>query len=238
MNTRLLSVLNVCLLFFAFSTKAYAALANASVIFNWDTFNSDITGDLVVSISGEQDSGSACANLAPCDFGSTSGFGGLDLSSSDSLGSAALLTTEALIDASANTLLGFSQTSFERAFSYEALSGSGMLSLSVEIEIQAEVQGAGAVANADALFGYSVGNAGVLGSLAGLEMYGESGDQNQTLISTLSFSVFMSQGDVINMFAEGEADTQVSPIPIPHAAWLFGSGLLGLIGIARRKKTT
>lgn len=28
----------------------------------------------------------------------------------------------------------------------------------------------------------------------------------------------------------------VSPIPVPAAAWLFGSGLIGLIGIARRKK--
>lgn len=27
-----------------------------------------------------------------------------------------------------------------------------------------------------------------------------------------------------------------SPVPIPAAAWLFGSGLLGLAGIARRKK--
>ena len=28
----------------------------------------------------------------------------------------------------------------------------------------------------------------------------------------------------------------VSAVPIPAAAWLFGSGLLGLVGIARRKK--
>ena len=28
----------------------------------------------------------------------------------------------------------------------------------------------------------------------------------------------------------------VTPIPVPAALWLFGSGLLGLIGIARRKK--
>ena len=27
-----------------------------------------------------------------------------------------------------------------------------------------------------------------------------------------------------------------SPIPVPAAVWLFGSGLLGLVGIARRKK--
>ena len=31
--------------------------------------------------------------------------------------------------------------------------------------------------------------------------------------------------------------SDVAAVPIPAAAWLFGSGLLGLIGIARRKKT-
>ena len=29
---------------------------------------------------------------------------------------------------------------------------------------------------------------------------------------------------------------QVSAVPVPAAAWLFGSGLLGLTGIARRRK--
>jgi hypothetical protein len=29
----------------------------------------------------------------------------------------------------------------------------------------------------------------------------------------------------------------VTHVPIPAALWLFGSGLLGLIGIARRSKT-
>lgn len=31
-------------------------------------------------------------------------------------------------------------------------------------------------------------------------------------------------------------DAQLSAVPIPPSVWLFGSGLLGLIGIARRKK--
>ena len=30
----------------------------------------------------------------------------------------------------------------------------------------------------------------------------------------------------------------VSQVPVPAAVWLFGSGLLGLVGIARRKKTS
>lgn len=29
-----------------------------------------------------------------------------------------------------------------------------------------------------------------------------------------------------------------TPVPVPAAVWLFGSGLIGLIGIGRRKKTT
>jgi hypothetical protein len=27
-----------------------------------------------------------------------------------------------------------------------------------------------------------------------------------------------------------------APVPVPAAVWLFGSGLLGLVGVARRKK--
>ena len=39
-------------------------------------------------------------------------------------------------------------------------------------------------------------------------------------------------------FAGGEirGQVQVSAVPIPAAAWLFSSGLLGLVGMARRKK--
>jgi hypothetical protein len=33
------------------------------------------------------------------------------------------------------------------------------------------------------------------------------------------------------------AGAPISPIPVPAAIWLFGSGLIGLIGIARRKNT-
>jgi hypothetical protein len=31
--------------------------------------------------------------------------------------------------------------------------------------------------------------------------------------------------------------TSLAPIPVPAAVWLFGSGLIGLIGVARRKKS-
>ncbi len=33
-------------------------------------------------------------------------------------------------------------------------------------------------------------------------------------------------------------NVNIAPVPIPAAAWLFGSGLIGLVGIARRKKSS
>jgi hypothetical protein len=39
-----------------------------------------------------------------------------------------------------------------------------------------------------------------------------------------------------NMGAWAVHDGNISAVPVPAAMWLFGSGLLGLIGMARRKK--
>ena len=42
---------------------------------------------------------------------------------------------------------------------------------------------------------------------------------------------FAGQAPAVNMTTNTPA-----PVPVPAAAWLFGSGLLGLVGVARRKK--
>lgn len=38
-----------------------------------------------------------------------------------------------------------------------------------------------------------------------------------------------------NIYLLGTWSTSVATVPVPAAVWLFGSGLLGLIGMARRK---
>ena len=43
---------------------------------------------------------------------------------------------------------------------------------------------------------------------------------------------FITNGTTLTLTA------QVATVPVPAAVWLFGSGLLGLIGISRRKKAT
>jgi len=47
------------------------------------------------------------------------------------------------------------------------------------------------------------------------------------------FPAFNANFDIRTMTL---TDVEVSAVPVPAAVWLFGSGLLGLVGIARRKK--
>jgi hypothetical protein len=56
---------------------------------------------------------------------------------------------------------------------------------------------------------------------------------------TLDYSAIVDQGDpsvfagvLYTLHLEGT----ISAVPVPTAVWLFGSGLIGLMGIARRKK--
>jgi hypothetical protein len=48
-------------------------------------------------------------------------------------------------------------------------------------------------------------------------------------------SVFMRDNGQRGSFQLNSINISALDIPIPSALWLFGSGLLGLIGIARRK---
>ena len=49
-----------------------------------------------------------------------------------------------------------------------------------------------------------------------------------------------SAGHILSLAGRGVIDpgTGVNPVPLPAAVWLFGSGLLGLMGFARRKNST
>ena len=52
---------------------------------------------------------------------------------------------------------------------------------------------------------------------------------------SLNQTLRISWTDSLNGAGFG-AEAVFSPVPIPAAVWLFGSGLLGLVGMARRKK--
>jgi hypothetical protein len=52
----------------------------------------------------------------------------------------------------------------------------------------------------------------------------------------LNFSATGLQGLADESWGLDNVQVAVAPVPVPPAVWLFGSGLLGLVGIARRKK--
>ncbi|VAW79336.1 hypothetical protein MNBD_GAMMA15-1239 [hydrothermal vent metagenome] len=56
------------------------------------------------------------------------------------------------------------------------------------------------------------------------------------------FGTFTSNGNFFwgdddpGLVVQGNWSNNTSPVPVPAAIWLFGSGLLGLVGVARRRK--
>ena len=63
--------------------------------------------------------------------------------------------------------------------------------------------------------------------------YGDSFALNYQAYIPTNSPLTSAQGQPYNLYMTGV----VKPVPLPAAAWLFGSGLLGLVGLARRKKS-
>ena len=66
------------------------------------------------------------------------------------------------------------------------------------------------------------------------------GDYLPTGTGFLGIVADQGQGEFVEVNFSGSAvfgvdDVRTGAVPIPAAVWLFGSGLIGLIGLARRK---
>lgn len=57
-----------------------------------------------------------------------------------------------------------------------------------------------------------------------------TGNVNSTIGIHMNFGISAGDSVTFNTLFD------VTPVPVPAAVWLFGSGLIGLIGVARRKK--
>jgi hypothetical protein len=92
-------------------------------------------------------------------------------------------------------------------------------------------QGAGNIAGSTDLYGNGADTAGrALGSsvtLYGVTGNGGTGTLQSYILGTLELD------SVGNLTTLGS-----SPVPLPAAVWLFGSGLLGLAGVGRRRSVT
>jgi len=50
-------------------------------------------------------------------------------------------------------------------------------------------------------------------------------------------SYFAEFDDFDGLYGEWRTNIEITAVPVPAAVWLFGSGLIGLVGVARRKAT-
>jgi len=53
-----------------------------------------------------------------------------------------------------------------------------------------------------------------------------------------AFTSATTFGPQVVDFGTADVSVSVSNVPVPATVWLFGSGLLGLVGVARKHKTT
>ena len=60
--------------------------------------------------------------------------------------------------------------------------------------------------------------------------------QSSLIDLNTSFYECCGNGFQNHFFNGGRITSAISSVPIPAAVWLFGSGLLGLVGVVRRKK--
>jgi hypothetical protein len=67
----------------------------------------------------------------------------------------------------------------------------------------------------------------------------ESDPLDITALLATSLRIDLASGEAFNLLLVedefGTISTEVEAVPVPAAVWLFGSGLLGLVGLARRK---
>lgn len=73
------------------------------------------------------------------------------------------------------------------------------------------------------------------GSTFALQLFSDA--LGMTPLKTADGTLFTANlnGDGTVAFTVADAGTQASPTPIPAAAWLLGSGLMGLAGLRRKK---
>ena len=87
--------------------------------------------------------------------------------------------------------------------------------------------------NHDYFKGYLDSTSGYKGSLNSSGVLGSSEIGAAMIDGLFNFDVAAATGDFILNSVTLTLET--TPVPVPAAAWLFGSGLLGLIGIVRKK---
>jgi hypothetical protein len=77
-----------------------------------------------------------------------------------------------------------------------------------------------------------------LGTAAQLFGFTGNGSPTNGVESYILGSVTLSTAGVLSITGNSTTTPPPPPVPLPAAVWLFGSGLLGLVGVSRRRKAS
>ena len=83
---------------------------------------------------------------------------------------------------------------------------------------------------------YSIGDSGVFSVGTTTDWLNTVGTFAATS-TTSTIAIFFETNSGTGTWNIDDVYVDTSVVPVPATAWLFGSGLLGLIGVDRRKKT-
>lgn len=121
-------------------------------------------------------------------------------------------------------------------FTFNIAPGSDLVSITIDSYTSSSGSG-------QSFFGYTEGTSFTgqgFGDIDGFVIFNASSGE---VLDDLSGGASLAAGDyafwlqeTADVTVDYEISFEVATVPVPAAAWLFGSGLLGLMGIARRKK--
>lgn len=226
-----------------------APLATAEAVLDWGQFQvTSLLGASITWANAQYSSGYA-HTYSPEDWQYTSGY---------STATAGNSATQGQVTVSASTMSSYAKDSNTASDSYAnayssyndsfTVNGDGIILFSVPYTLKATLN-AGDVwesnsANSSVSFSayeYSDAGSGSLYAQKSIYLWDGNAAQYSPLtksgILTLSMSVLNGETYSLHAGTQSWANvtSETAPVPVPAAAWLLGSGLLGLVGIARRK---
>ncbi|MDD2758863.1 MAG: hypothetical protein PHH11_01070 [Methylomonas sp.] len=231
--------------------NASLAASSASADIDWSQFQINVmTGDVSYSPSYSSTQGGSSIydetnHVYPAQhYDSVDGWSSsLNTAAADAFASAASSAAENSLHANAQS--GYQERSaygYSQRYVNWSLTGSGIIEVSVPYSLSAQSD-----VDEPGDSGYAGGNVQLsvlyssIGGFSDSASRSASLDNNfwnqETSRSGLLKLVFLVEGDsTIDFYGSASAYTRGSaPVPVPGAAWLMGSALLGFLSIARRK---
>lgn len=229
-------------------TYNVAILADGVSCFTFGNCTTAVAGSISYLVNNDNDAAANAASTSNPDFGSSNGAAGSEAgqmvitTTSDGAGGVNFVVQSYQMDTYVGTAGGYFATQYgtgEPPAEPTTMTGSVTAAGVITLDTTGRY-GMAQYFAADSSLGAQPWNAGT--SLISGTSVGPAGTITGTDLTSTLYGKVVASSTVNGWgFFNGTPYTEVfsmqfTAVPVPAAVWLFGSGLLGLVGIARRKK--